>query len=88
MFRIDHHDCVTVMHKKNNVDITKKTHAGHHYAAHTVRAHGASASGTKALGSWNESGSFTSVYDRVFPLDVLMGAAMYNARRPEEYSEQ
>jgi hypothetical protein len=74
------------MHKKNNVDITKKTHAGRHYAAHTARAHGASASGTKALGGWNESGSFTSVYDRVFPLDALMGAAMYNARRPEEYT--
>ena len=85
-FGVDYHDRVTVMHKKNNIDITKKTHAGRHYAAHTARAHGASASGMKALGSWNESGSFTSVYDRAFPLDALMGAAMYNARRPEEYT--
>ena len=74
------------MHKKNNIDITKKTHAGHHYAALTARAHGASTSGTKALGGWNESSSFNSVYDRAFPLDVLLGAAMYNGRHPEEYT--
>jgi len=73
------------MHKKNNIDIMQKTHAGRHYAAHTARAHSASASGTKALGGWNKSGSFTSVYDRVFPLDALMCAATYNARQPEEY---
>jgi hypothetical protein len=82
----DHHERITIMHKKNDVDITKKTHAGRHYAALTARAHGASTSGTKALGGWNESGSFNSVYDRAFPLDALLGAGMYNGRRPEEYS--
>jgi len=82
----NHHERITVMHKKNNIDITKKTHAGRHYAALTARAHGASTSGTKALGGWNESGSFNSVYDRAFPLDALLGAAMYNGRRPEEYT--
>ena len=82
----DHHERITIMHKKNDVDITKKTHAGQHYAALTARAHGASTSGTKALGGWNESGSFNSVYDRTFPLDALLGTAMYNGRRPEEYS--
>ena len=46
----DHHKHITVMHKKNNIDITKKTHAGHHYAALTACAHGASMSGTKVLG--------------------------------------
>jgi hypothetical protein len=84
-WRTDHHERIRLMHKKSNIDITKKTHAGRHYAAHTTRAHGASASGMKALGGWNESGSFTSVYNRVFPLDALMGVAMYNAQRPEEY---
>jgi hypothetical protein len=78
----DHHERITIMHKKNDVDITKKTHAGRHYAALTVRA----PSGTKALGGWNESGSFNSVYDRAFPLDALLGAGMYNGCRPEEYS--
>jgi hypothetical protein len=81
----DHHERITLMYKKNNIDITKKTHAGRYYAAHTARAHGASASGMKALGGWNESCSFTSVYNRVFSLDALMGVAMYNARRLEEY---
>ncbi|KAN0080020.1 hypothetical protein V8E55_009586 [Tylopilus felleus] len=82
----NHHERITVMHKKNNIDITKKTHAARHYAALTARAHGASTSGTKALGGWNESGSFNSVYDRAFPLDALLGAAMYNGRRAEEYT--
>ncbi|KAG6370583.1 hypothetical protein JVT61DRAFT_11380 [Boletus reticuloceps] len=82
---IDHHEHITVMHK-NNVDITKKTHAGHHYTALTAHAHGTSTSGTKVLGGWNESGSFNSVYDRAFPLDALLGAAMYNARCPKEYA--
>ena len=82
----DHHKRIMVMHKKNNFDITKKTHAGRHYAAQTACAHGASTSGTKALGGWNESGSFNSVYDHAFPLDALLGAAMYNGRCPEEYA--
>ena len=82
----DHHERVMIMHKRNNIDITKKTHAGRHYAAQTARAHGASTSGTKALGGWNESGSFNSVYDRAFPLDALLGATMYNGRCPEEYA--
>ena len=82
----DHHECITVMQKKNNIDITKKTHAGRHYAAQTARAHGASTSGTKALGGWNESRSFNSVYDHAFPLDALLRAAMYNGRRPKEYA--
>lgn len=55
------------MHKKNNIDITKKTHAGKHYATQTTHAHGANTSGTKALGGWNKSRSFNSVYDHAFP---------------------
>jgi hypothetical protein len=82
----DHHERITIMHKKNDVDITKKTHVGRHYVTLTAHAHGASMSGTKALGGWNESGSFNSVYDRAFPLDALLGAGMYNGHRPEEYS--
>ncbi|KIK32123.1 hypothetical protein CY34DRAFT_111093, partial [Suillus luteus UH-Slu-Lm8-n1] len=38
----DHRDRIMTMHMKNNIDITKKTHAGRHYAAQTARAHGAS----------------------------------------------
>ncbi|KAG2095327.1 hypothetical protein BD769DRAFT_1678376 [Suillus cothurnatus] len=74
----NHHDRITTMHMKNNIDITKKTHAGHHYAAQTACAHGASVNGTKALGSWSDNGSFNLVYDRAFPLDALLGAGMFN----------
>ena len=73
------------MHKRNNIDITKKTHADCHYAALTACAHGASTSSTKALGGWNESGSFNLVYDCAFPLDALLGTAMYNGHWPEEH---
>ena len=73
------------MHMKNNIDITKKTHAGRHYAAQTACAHGASVHGTKALSGWSDNGSFNPVYDRAFPFDALLGAAMFNARRPDDY---
>ncbi|KAJ8579943.1 hypothetical protein M405DRAFT_869844 [Rhizopogon salebrosus TDB-379] len=82
----NHRDRINTMHIKNNIDITKKTHAGRHYAAQTARAHGASVNGTKALGGWSDNGSFNPVYDRAFPLDALLGAGMFNARRPEDYA--
>jgi hypothetical protein len=73
------------MHKESNVEITKSTHAGRYYSAMNSRAHGASVGGTKALGGWNESGSFRNCYDRAFPVDTLLGAASFNAQKPEEY---
>ena len=63
------------------MSITKSTHAGRPYAAQTARAHGATVSGTKALGGWSEPGSFQPCYDRAFPTDALLGAAMFNARQ-------
>lgn len=81
----DHLKRVSIMHKENNVEITKSTHAGRYYSAMNSRAHGATVGGTKALGGWNESGSFRNCYDRAFPVDALLGAASFNARKPEEY---
>jgi hypothetical protein len=81
----DHLKRVTIMHKENNVEITKSTHAGRYYSAMNSRAHGATVAGTKALGGWNESGSFRNCYDRAFPVDALLGAASFNAHKPEEY---
>ena len=81
----DHHKRITIMHKENNVEITKATHAGRCYGAKNSRAHGATVGGTKALGGWNENGSFRNCYDRAFPVDALLGAASFNARKPEEY---
>jgi hypothetical protein len=74
-----------MIHVKNNVSITKSTHAGRPFAAQTARAHGASVDGTKALGGWSESGSFRPCYDRAFPADALLGAAMFNAQKTEDY---
>ena len=76
---------MNLIHIQNDVSITKSTHAGRPFAAQTARAHGASVSGTKALGGWSESGSFRPCYDRAFPADALLGAAMFNARRPEAH---
>ncbi|KAH9178186.1 hypothetical protein EDB89DRAFT_1151070 [Lactarius sanguifluus] len=72
---------VKLIHAKNGLSISKSTHAGRPFAAQTARAHGASVSGTKALGGWSESGSFRPCYDRAFPTDALLGAAMFNAQQ-------
>jgi len=48
-------------------------------------AHGTTVGATKALSRWNESGSFKNCYDWAFPVDALLGAASFNACRPEEY---
>lgn len=81
----DHHSRITGIHKANNIDITKNTHAGRPYAAQSMRANGASVTGTKAVGGWNQGGSFNPCYDRKQPLDALLGAAGFSARRPEDY---
>jgi len=78
-FGSDHHKRISVIHKENNVEITKSTHAGRSYGAMNSRAHGATVGGTKALRGWNESGSFRNCYDRAFPVDALLGAASFNA---------
>jgi len=85
-FVVDHHARLTLIHTKNNISITKVTHAGCYFAAQTARTHGATVNGTKALGGWSESGAFRNCYDRAFPVDALLGAAAFNARHPEQYS--
>ncbi|KAL6300579.1 hypothetical protein BKA93DRAFT_829024 [Sparassis latifolia] len=80
-----HRDRLRGIHKENEISITKVTHASRSYAAQTARAHGATVSGTKALGGWNENGSFRQCYERTFPVDALLGAAMFNGRKPETY---
>ncbi len=76
---------MNLIHIQNNVSITKSTHAGRPFAAQTARAYGASVSGTKALGGGSESVSFRPCYDRAFPADALLGAAMFNARQLEAH---
>jgi hypothetical protein len=73
------------MHVKNDIHITKVTHGGREFTVKTAREHGASVNGTKALGGWSESGSFRPCYDRALPVDAMLGAAMFNGRKPESY---
>jgi hypothetical protein len=81
----DHRERVNTIHAAVGVSLSKVTHATRSYTAQTARVHGASVDGTKALGGWSEDGSFRPCYDRALPLDALLGAAMFNARKPETY---
>ena len=51
----DHHKCITIMHKENNVEIAKATHTGRCYGAMNSCAHGATVGGLEALGGWNKN---------------------------------
>lgn len=73
------------MNLANNIAITKVTHAGRPLAAQTARAHGATVTDTKALGGWQETGSFRACYDRALPMGALLGVAHFDANRPEAY---
>lgn len=73
------------MHAANDISITKVTHATRPYAAQTARENGASVTATKALGGWSESGAYRSCYDRALPVEAMLGAAMFNARKPETF---
>lgn len=81
----DHRDRVTKMHEANDISITKVTHATRPFAAQTARENGASVSSTKALGGWSEGGVYRNCYDRALPLEAMLGAAMFNARKPENH---
>jgi hypothetical protein len=63
----------------------KVTHARRPYTAKTARENGATANGVKALGGWSEGGSYRQCYDRGLPVDALLGAAMFNSKKPEEH---
>jgi hypothetical protein len=73
------------MHVKNDVCITKATHATQHFAAQTARAYGASVTSTKALGRWSETDAMTNCYDWAIPIDALLAASMFNGLKPEEH---
>ena len=82
----DHRDRVKTIQDAAGVVLSKVTHATRAYTAMTARGHGASVDGTKALGGWSDSGSFRPCYDHTLPIDALLGAATFDARRPESYS--
>ena len=70
---------------KCGVNISKVTHAGRAYAAMTARQHGASIAAVKHLGLWNDGDAYRQAYDRAMPVDALLGAAMFNAQKPEQH---
>ncbi|GLB45911.1 hypothetical protein LshimejAT787_3700140 [Lyophyllum shimeji] len=80
-----HRNRVLKIHMANQISITKVTHATRPYAAQMCRSNGATSDGTKALGGWSENGSYRQCYDRALPIDALLGAAMFNAHKPETY---
>lgn len=82
----DHRERVNTIHEAVGVSLSKVTHATRSYTAITARGHGASVDGTKALGGWSEAGCFRPCYDRALPVDALLGAATFDAQKPETYS--
>lgn len=48
-----------------------------------MRAFGTAVAAAKAIGQWSAGGSFSACYDRELPLEGLLGAAMFNAHKPE-----
>jgi hypothetical protein len=73
------------MFRESDINISKVTHAGRIFSVKTSRDYGASVAGAKALGGWADSGSFKPCYDRALPVDALLGAAMFDAARPESH---
>lgn len=39
----------------------------------------------KSIGCWSVNDAFANCYDRALPLEGLLGAGMFNARKPEQY---
>lgn len=64
--------------------LSKVTHAQRYSASFVMRAHGTAKEETRAIG-WSCGDSFNSVYDRELPFEALLGAGMYNARKPETH---
>ncbi len=81
----DHNKRVKIIHEKNEINISKTTHAGHSYTAKMAREFGASVDSVKALGNWSDSDAYHAVYDRALAKEAMWGAAMFDARRPERY---
>lgn len=52
--------------------------------AFVMRANGTNKEAAQAMG-WSCGDSYNSVYDRELPLEALLGAAMYNAQKPEAH---
>jgi hypothetical protein len=81
----DHRKRVNLMHVRNDIIISKSTHAGRPFAAMTAREHRATQDDTRTLGNWSTPGSFGKCYDRTLPTDAMVAAASFNGRKQESY---
>ncbi|KAF8583497.1 hypothetical protein K439DRAFT_1617415 [Ramaria rubella] len=79
----NHANRIKLMHEKNNVAISKVTHAGHIWSALIMYQYRTSVSSAKAIGQWSAAEAFANCYDQELPLEGLLGAAMFNAQKPE-----
>ncbi|KAG1907694.1 uncharacterized protein F5891DRAFT_974358 [Suillus fuscotomentosus] len=70
----NHYDHVKLIHSKNDISLTKATHATRHFTAKTACSHRASGNDVKAIGCWSVNDAFANCYD-----------SMFNARKPEQY---
>lgn len=61
------------------------THGGRIYSAEKAASHGASGLDVKALGNWKTGDAYSEIYMRVLPTGAMLGAAMFNAQKPEQY---
>jgi hypothetical protein len=74
-----------LMHVRNDIMISKSTHAGRPFAAMTAREHHATQDDTRTLGNWSTPGSFGKCYDCTLPMDAMVAAASFNGRKQESY---
>lgn len=81
---IDHRKAVNKLHMHNEIASNKVAHAGRAYAAVHAREHRATADDTRDLGNWSHSGSYKT-YDRTLPLDAMVAAASFNAKKQSSY---
>ena len=84
-FAADHRKRINLMHARNNIMISKSTHAGRPYAAIAAREHRATQDDTRTLGNWSTPGSFGKCYDYTLPTDAMVAAASFNGRKQKSY---
>lgn len=80
----DHATRIHKLHVRAGAVLTKVTHAQRYTTALLMRSHGTPKEESRAMG-WSCGDSYNSVYDREVPFEALLGAAMYNARKPENH---
>lgn len=80
---LDHNKQVKIIHKKNDINISKTTHAGRSYTVKITWKFGTSIDSVKALRNWSDSDAYCAVYNRALAKKAMWNAAMFDAHQPE-----